>query len=382
MRTIGIVTTSRADYGIYLPVLKAIKARTGLRAELYVTGSHFDKNLGYTIRAIEKDGFDVMLRLLVKGDSTPQGITKRMAGITAGFGKFFCKRKPDLLLVLGDRYDMHAAALAAVPFAIPLVHLHGGELTYGAFDEYFRHSLTKLSHMHFTSTRVYAKRVCQMGEESWRVIVSGAPGLDNVRQLPLLSKEELTRRFGVDFVKPVILVTFHPATLEYAKTPRHMRALIKALRERTDCQIVFSAPNNDTYGHLILQEIKKFIRMHKNAMLVENFGTQAYMSMLKYATVMVGNSSSGIIEAASFQLPVVNIGTRQDGRVKPKNVIDCGYEESEISRAMTKALSLVFRKRLKGMVNPYGTGQAAKVIVKTLASLKTARLIPKTFIDR
>lgn len=382
MRTIGIVTTSRADYGIYLPVLKAIKAKTGLRAELYVTGSHFDKTLGYSMRSIEKDGFDIALRLPVNGNSTPQGITERMAGITAGFGKFFCKHKPDLLLVLGDRYDMHAAALAAVPFAIPLVHLHGGELTYGAFDEYFRHSLTKLSHLHFTSTRVYAKRICQMGEENWRVIVSGAPGLDNVRCLSLLSKERLKDCFGVDFEKPVILVTFHPATLEYLKTPQHIKALVKALGARTDCQIVFSAPNNDTYGHLILQEIKKFIRRHKNAMLVENFGTQAYMSMLKYAAVMVGNSSSGIIEAASFQLPVVNIGARQDGRVKPKNVIDCGYEEPDISRAMTKALSLAFKKQLKGMVNPYGTGQAAKLIVKTLVSLKIERLIPKTFIDR
>ena len=381
MRTIGVVTTSRADYGIYVPVLKAINARRGLRFHLYVTGSHLSKAAGMTVRLIERDGFKIAGRVAVKGGDQPSDIAAAMAAIISGFSGIYKKDKPDILLTLGDRFDMHASALAAVPFNIPIAHIHGGELTRGSFDEYFRHSLTKLSHLHFASTKIYARRLMQMGEEPWRIVISGAPALDNILHRPLMTRVQLAKKFGVDFSKPVLLITFHPVTLEYQRTARYIADLLRTLGSFKDYHIVFTAPNTDTYSGVILKAIKQFVAKHANAFYVPNFGAMGYLSMMRYAAAMAGNSSSGIIEAASFQLPVINIGTRQIGRVRTKNVIDAGYRPAEIAQGIRKGLSASFRASLKGLKNPYGDGKAACRIADALARVDMKRLKVKKFRD-
>lgn len=379
MRTIGVVTTSRSDYGLYLPILKEIHKHPRLKLLLYVTGMHLSQKYGHTVDLIRKDGFAIAAKVGMLFADSPSDIARAMGKGTAGFAKIFKTKRPDILLVLGDRFEMHAAAVAAVPFGIPIAHIHGGELTFGSFDDYFRHSMTKLSHLHFATTKEYAKRIKQMGEEPWRVAVAGAPGLDNISNLKRLSKEELTKKYRVDFSKPVLLVTFHPVTMDAAHTQKHITGLLTALKTFKGFNIVFTLPNADTQNHIIARNIKLFLRANPSARLVGNFGTRGYLSMMRCAKAMVGNSSSGIIEAASFKLPVVNIGTRQEGRIKPKNVIDCGYAATEIKAALRKALSGNFRCGLTNLKNPYGNGKAAGRIVSFLARVDLAKLQPKRF---
>ncbi len=383
MRNVGVITTSRADYGIYFPILKRIAAHPQLRLMLFVTGAHLSAKFGRTIRFIQKDGFRTTARVPISLESdSPSAIARAMGECTRGFGKVFEKFHPGILLVLGDRYEMHAAALAAGPFNIPLAHLHGGELTYGAMDENFRHSLTKLSHLHFAATREYARRIIQMGEEPWRVRVTGAPGLDNVMSVPPYLRRDLTQLFGVDEHQPIMLVTFHPVTLEESHTAQSIRSLLGALNQFKEYQIIFTGPNADPDGNLIREEIHKFCAHNPQAKLVTNFGTRGYLSLLRHSEVMVGNSSSGIIEAASFQLPVVNIGTRQQGRIRGANVIDVGYGRDEIVDGIKRALSTALKRSLNGLVNPYGNGRASQKVVQTLATIRLEKLIPKKFYEK
>ncbi|MDD3296577.1 MAG: UDP-N-acetylglucosamine 2-epimerase [Candidatus Omnitrophica bacterium] len=382
MKKIGVITTGRCDYSIYFPILKEIKASSSLNLILYVTGMHLFSRYGDSLNSIKKDGFLKIKKVFADFSSdTPLGVTKAMGEVTNRFGKAFEKEKPDILLVLGDRFEMHAAALAAIPFKIPIAHIHGGELTYGSFDEYFRHSLTKLSYFHFVSTKVYAKRVRQMGEAKERIIVSGAPGLDNISKIHTQAKEELEKKFKINFSKPVLLVTFHPVTSEYGKTKEYIAKLLKALSLFSDYNIVFTSPNADMGSKAIRDKIKKFARRNSNAFYVENFGRAGYLSMMKNSAAMVGNSSSGIIEAASFKLPVVNIGRRQEGRIRGRNVIDTGYEIREICAGIRRATSKKFRASLKGIKNPYGDGKAAKRIVAILKRVKLKAVRPKYFCD-
>ena len=382
MRNVGVVTVSRSDYGIYLQILRKIQKDPEFNLYLIVAGMHLSPEFGLTVNAIETDGFKVgdRVEMLLSSD-TPEAIAKSMGLGTIGFAQAYARFRPDILLVLGDRFEMHAAVVAALPFKIPVAHIHGGEITEGAIDNSLRHSITKLSHLHFVSTEEYARRVRQMGEESWRVIVSGSPGLDNICRIKLLTREELAERIGVALNKSPLLVTYHPASLEYEQTEWQIKGLLEALRA-FDLPIVFTATNADTNGRIITRIIEEFIRCNPSAKLSASLGTQAYFSLMSVAAAMVGNSSSGIIEAPSFELPVVNIGTRQRGRIRAKNVIDVGYEHREIANAIRRAISPEFRAGLNGLVNPYGSGGAASVIVTHLKKVTLDnRLVVKSFLD-
>ena len=370
MKTIGVVTVARSDYGTYLPVLQRIQEDPDLRSHLIVAGMHLSPEFGLTVRAIEQDGFEINERIeMLLSSDTPEGVAKSMGLGTIGFAQAYARLHPDILLVLGDRFEMHAAVVAAVPFKIPVAHIHGGESTEGAIDDAIRHSITKMSHLHFVATEAYAQRVIQMGEEPWRVVVSGAPSLDNLRRVGLFGREELEKQYRIDLRALFLLVTYHPVTLEYEQTEMQVRELLAALEE-LDATIIFTYPNADTRARLIIQMIRGFTAGRQQAHLVVNFGTEGYFSMMKYATAMVGNSSSGIIEAASFNLPVVNIGNRQRGRLRGKNVIDVGYTRAEILAGIEKAISPEFRATLSDMVNPYGDGHAAERIVDKLKHVK------------
>jgi len=382
MRTIGVVTVGRSDYGIYLPLLSRIQQDPDLQLYLIVSGMHLSPKFGLTVKAIKDDGFQIneQVEMLLSSD-TPEGIAKSMGLGTIGFAQVYARFRPDILLVLGDRFEMHAAAVAAVPFKIPVAHIHGGELTQGAIDDALRHSMTKLSHLHFVSTNVYAKRVIQMGEEPWRVVTCGALSLDNLPTTCLLSRDEFADRFGITLPEKFLLVTYHPVTLEYEQTERQVRELLTALNA-TGLPVLFTMPNADTGGRVIRKMIGVFISDHPDSRGVENLGTQGYFSAMALATAMIGNSSSGIIEAASFSLPVVNVGNRQRGRIRGKNIIDVGYTHAEILAGIKKATSPEFRARSSDLVNPYGDGHAAERIVDRLKKVKLDdRLLQKYFYE-
>jgi len=382
MRTVGVVTVARSDYGIYLPVLRKIREEADLRLHLIASGMHLSPEFGATVRVIEANGFEVgeRVEMLLSSDS-PEGVAKSVGLGVIGFAQSFARLRPDVLVVLGDRFEMYAAALAALPFKIPVAHIHGGEVTQGAIDDALRHSMTKLSHLHFVSTQAYARRVMQLGEEAWRITVSGAPGLDNLRSVRLLTAQELEGRYGLCLKRAPILVTFHPVTLEYERTEWQTGELLAAL-EASDMPVVFTLPNADTGGRTVIRMIEAFVRTHPWARIVNNLGTQGYFSVMSLAAAMVGNSSSGIIEAPSFKLPVVNVGARQQGRVRAANVIDVGYERAKVLRGIREALRAGFREGLREMVNPYGSGQASEKIVERLKSVVLdERLIMKCFCD-
>jgi UDP-hydrolysing UDP-N-acetyl-D-glucosamine 2-epimerase len=382
VRTIAVVTVARSDYGIYLPLLKKLQSDPDVRLLLWASGMHLSPEFGFTVKQIEADGFrvDQRVEMLLSSD-TPEGIAKSIGLGIIGFAQAYAQSRPDIIVVLGDRFEMYAAALAALPFKIPVAHIHGGEVTEGAIDDALRHSMTKLSHLHFVGTEEYGRRVAQLGEEGWRITVSGALSMDNVRLTRLLDAGELETRFGVHIEPPVLLATFHPATLEYEQVGWQTGELLAAL-EASGMRVVFTLPNADTGGRAARQTIEGFIRTHPGAVMVENLGTQGYFSMMALVAAMVGNSSSGIIEAASFRLPVVNIGTRQRGRIRSTNVIDTGYGRDEVLAGIRRATADTFRAGLKDMVNPYGDGHAAKRIVRVLKETKIDdRLLTKRFID-
>lgn len=382
IRTIGVVTVARSDYGYYRPVLRRIQQDPDLCLHLMVAGTHLSPEFGLTLTDIQADGFDIgdRVEMLLSSDS-PEGIAKSTGLGMIGFSQVFARRRPDLLLVLGDRFEMLAAVAASLPFNIPVAHIHGGESTEGAMDEGIRHSITKMSHLHFVATEFYGRRVIQMGEEPWRVSVSGSPSLDNLREISLLDRRELEGRFGLDLTGQSLLVTYHPVTLESQHTEMQVRELLKALEE-LDLGVIFTYPNADTHGRLIIEQMHAFASRHERASVVVNLGTQAYFSLMSQVAVMVGNSSSGIIEAASFRLPVVNVGNRQRGRVRGKNVIDVGDSRAEIVAGIRRALSADFRRSLAGLDNPYGDGHGAEKIVQRLKEVPLDEgLVLKRFHD-
>lgn len=382
MRTVCVVTVARSDWGLYLPVARRIAAEPGLALQIVAAGTHVDPRYGATIDEIEADGFAVDERVdTVDDEDTPAAIVRAMARATAGFGAAYARLRPDLVLLLGDRYEMHAAAVAAVPFRLPVAHIQGGESTEGAIDEHFRHSITKLAHLHFPSTQLYGKRLVQMGEDPARVVVSGAPAIDNVLERPELPLAELQERTGLDLSQPTLLVTYHPVTQEFDATATQVDALLEAL-DATGLQLLFTYPNVDTGGHAVLERLQRYVATRADCALSENLGSVAYLSVLRRVRAMVGNSSSGIIEAASFELPVVNIGSRQEGRLRPQNVVDVGYDAAAIAAGLARALSPEFRESLCGMANPYGDGHAAPRIVAALRDVDLGpSLVRKSFRD-
>jgi UDP-hydrolysing UDP-N-acetyl-D-glucosamine 2-epimerase len=382
MRRIGVVTTSRADYGIYRPLLRGIMADPALELELIVSGMHLCPQFGLTVGEIEAEGLPIARRVetILPGDS-PLDVASSLGLGVSRLAPVLAELRPDLLLVLGDRFEMFAAACAATPLKIPLAHLHGGELTQGAMDDALRHAMTKLSHLHFVSTRDYARRVIQMGEEPWRVTVCGALGLVNLEAIGLLDRAALEARLGLALSPAPLLVTFHPATLEQADPLSQADELLAAL-ERVDRPLVFSLPNADAGGQALGRRFKEFVASRPRAVICHNLGTQAYFSLMACAAAMVGNSSSGIIEAPSFRLPVVNIGSRQDGRLRAANVIDAPCHRDQIARAITRACSPSFRENIRDLISPYFQPDPVGAILERLRTVDLGPgLINKRFND-
>ena len=377
-----MVTVARSDYGCYLPVLRRIQDDPDLRLHLIVAGMHLSPEFGLTANTIEEDGFEIgdRVEMLLSSD-TPEGVAKSMGLGTLGFAQAFARFQPDILLVLGDRFEMHSAVVAALPFNIPVAHIHGGESTEGLIDESIRHSITKMSHLHFASTQHYSQRIVQMGEEPWRVVVAGAPSLDNLNGFSPLGDRQMKEKYELDLAQPPLLVTYHPVTLEYEYTESRVKELLAALEE-TGRNIVFTYPNADTEGRLITDMVRAFTVKNKRHQLATNLGTEAYFTLMGRAAAMVGNSSSGIIEAASFKLPVVNVGNRQRGRIHGVNVIDVGNGKHEVGAGIEKALTPEFRAGLACLKNPYGDGHASEKIVAKLREISLDKeLLLKHFHD-
>jgi UDP-hydrolysing UDP-N-acetyl-D-glucosamine 2-epimerase len=382
LRTIGVVTVARSDYGHLLPLLEAIRSAPGLALQLFVAGGHLSKRLGGTVSRIEADGWTITDRVETLDESdAPEDLAVGAGAGVAGFARAFARHRPDLVVVLGDRIEMLAAAVAALPLTIPVAHIHGGEVTEGAIDEQIRHAMTKLSHLHFPAAEPFARRILQMGEEPWRVHCCGAPGLDRLPRLAIVPRAELAARVGLPLRKPTLLVTLHPVTLEPEDTATHAEELAAALA-RADGDVIITSPGADTAHLTIVRRLEALAATRPATRMVPSLGEDTYCSLLREADVMVGNSSSGLIEAPSFGLPVVNIGSRQQGRLRAANVIDVGHGREEILAGLRRALDPAFRQSLVGLRNPYGDGHAAPRIVRILADVELGRrLVRKRFVD-
>lgn len=380
-RRVLVATVGRSDYGIYRPVLRALGEHPRLEPSLVVSGAHLN-GPEPTRAEIDQDGWPIAAEIATRrtgGAATDVGAA--MGEILAGATHALVEHRPDILLVLGDRFEMFAIAAAAVPLDVPIGHIHGGELSFGAIDEVFRHAITKMAHLHFVATAEYGRRVEQMGEEPWRVVVSGAPALDTALHRALPDRATLEARFGLDLAEPPILVAYHPVTRVASDGAAQLRDVLAVLAA-SDRPLVITGPNADAGADALRDEIARFVSATPRARFVESFGSEAYLAMLREAACLVGNSSSGIIETPSFELPTVNIGLRQAGRTRAPNVIDCAPSREEIASALTRALDPAFRQSLQGMRSPYGEGRAGAVIAHTLAEQALdERLLRKLFVD-
>jgi UDP-N-acetylglucosamine 2-epimerase (non-hydrolysing)/GDP/UDP-N,N'-diacetylbacillosamine 2-epimerase (hydrolysing) len=381
-RKICIITGTRAEYGLLYWIIKGINEDPELELQLIVTGMHLSTEFGLTLREIEKDGFPISekVEMLLSSD-TETAIAMSMGIGMMGFARAYERLQPDVIAVLGDRFEIFSAVSAALPFRIPVAHIHGGESTEGAIDESIRHAITKMSHIHFTAADIYRKRVIEMGENSERVFCFGAPALDGIHQLDLIPEEELCRELGIPGGRKLGVVTYHPVTLEKNKSESQMRALLEAISDFPDVYWIITFPNSDTNGRIIIKIIDEFIQGNpEKGKVYASLGQLRYLSLLRYASLMVGNSSSGIIEAPSFKLPVVNIGERQAGRMRGENVIDVECEGGFIAKGITKALSFEFSGLMKDITNPYGRGNTSGKIIDKLKNIPlTEELVKKRF---
>ena len=385
MKRICVITGTRAEYGLLYWIIKGIHEDPELELQLIVTGMHLSPEFGLTVKEIEKDGFPIAERVeMLLSSDTETAIATSMGLGMIGFAKAYEHLRPDVLVVLGDRFEIHAAVSASIPFRIPVAHIHGGESTEGLIDEPIRHAITKMSHIHFAATDQYRKRIIQMGELPKNVFCFGAPGLDNIYRLKLLNIEKLSEELKIPRNVKIGIVTFHPVTLEKGSTRSQILELLEAIKEFEEIYWVFTLPNADTEGRSITEKINNFVsEFPEKGRVFISLGQLRYLSLLKNAVLMVGNSSSGLVEAPSVELPVVNIGDRQRGRVRGKNVIDVPECKKEpIINSIYKALSPDFRNSLKGMKNPYGEGNASEKIVKILKTISLGEgLIKKTFYE-
>jgi UDP-N-acetylglucosamine 2-epimerase (non-hydrolysing)/GDP/UDP-N,N'-diacetylbacillosamine 2-epimerase (hydrolysing) len=366
-RTVAVVTSSRADYShLYWP-LHDLARHPDVDLKLIVLGAHLSPQFGDTVKEIEKDGFAIAARLecLLSSD-TDVGMAKTLGVAVLALADLLGQMRPDLLLLIADRYEMLAPAAVALTLRIPIAHIEGGEISEGAIDDAVRNALTKMSHIHFTSTEDARARVVSMGEESWRVHRAGAPSLDHLRRSRLLDLHELQQRLEIDLERPTVLVAYHPVTIA-RDTTQEADSLFAALRA-VDAQILFCYPNADAGSHALLERARAFLASRGDAKIFVNLEAVTYWSLLRQVEALIGNSSSGIMEAASFALPVVDVGFRQKGRERARNVLDALPEADAILAAITQARSPEFRQSLVGMTNPYGDGHAAEKIVQVLTA--------------
>ena len=367
-RTIAVVTSSRADYShLYWP-LHDLAQHEDVDLKLIVLGAHLSPQFGETVKEIEKDGFPIAARIecLLSSD-TDVGMAKTLGVAVLSLADLLGQMRPDLLLLIADRYEMLAPAAVALTLRIPIAHIEGGEISEGAIDDAVRNALTKMSHIHFTSTEAARARVIAMGEEPWRVHRAGAPSLDHLRRSRLLDVLELEQRLDLDLKRPTVVVAYHPVTI-MRDTTQEADSLFAALRE-VDAQILFCYPNADAGSHALLERTRAFLSTRSDARLYVNLDSVTYWSLLRQVALLIGNSSSGIMEAASFALPVVNVGFRQKGRERARNVLDAEPETKAILTKIAEAMSREFRESLAGMTNPYGDGHASEKIVQVLTTV-------------
>ena len=381
-RKICVVTGTRAEYGLLYWLMKEIEADKELQLQLIVTGMHLSPEFGLTYKEIEKEfKIDKKIEMLLSSD-TAVGISKSMGLAQISFSESFEELKPDILVVLGDRYEIFSAVSTAMIAKIPIAHLHGGETTEGAFDESIRHSITKMSHLHFTATEEYKNRVIQLGEHSNTVFNVGGMGIENIKRLKLLSREEFEKSIDFRLNKKNILVTFHPVTLENLTAKEQFQELLDAIDELEDTNIIFTKANSDTDGRVINQMIDEYVAKNSHKSIgFSSLGQLRYLSALKFVDSVVGNSSSGLLEAPSFKIGTINIGDRQKGRIKAESVIDCEAKKVEISKAFGEIYSKEFQEKLKNVESPYGENCPSNQIVEVLKNVNLASILKKSFYD-
>jgi GDP/UDP-N,N'-diacetylbacillosamine 2-epimerase (hydrolysing) len=383
MKKICVVTGTRADYGLLRWVMHEIASAPGLQLQVAVTGAHLSPEFGLTWRNIVDDGFAIDAKVeMLLGSDTPVGITKSLGLAVAGFADALAALRPDLLLVLGDRYEIFGAVTAATMARIPVAHLHGGEVTEGAFDDAMRHAITKMSHLHFVAAEDYRRRVLQLGEAPEHVHNVGGLGIDNILRLKLLERAELEQSLDFKLGPRNLLVTFHPVTLEPGASAAQMEELLAALDSLPDTKLLFTMPNADTENRQISEILHAFAARHPDTAKVwTSLGQLRYLSCLRHVDGVVGNSSSGLTEAPSFHIGTVNIGERQHGRLKAASVIDCAPARQDIARALQQVFSGEFRARLPQVSNPYGKGGAAVKVAAILSACEPGTLLKKKFYD-
>uniref|UniRef100_A0A0Q9YZP1 GDP/UDP-N,N'-diacetylbacillosamine 2-epimerase (Hydrolyzing) n=1 Tax=Candidatus Berkiella aquae TaxID=295108 RepID=A0A0Q9YZP1_9GAMM len=380
-KKIAVVTGARWNT-VCSSDLKQIHADPALTLQLIVTGMHLSPEFGLTYQQILDDGFmiDAKVEMLLSSDS-PVGITKSVGLGVIGFADAYARLQPDIIVLLGDRFEILAAAQAALIAKIPVAHIHGGELSFGAIDDAMRHSISKMSHLHFVACEDYRRRVIQLGENPERVFNTGAMVLDAMVDLPLLSKAQLSQALSVTFKQNNFLITYHPETLGRLSSKDAFAELLEALSPLADCTLIFTEANADADGRIINEMIKAFCKAHQDAYSFQALGQLRYLSLLKQVDVMIGNSSSGIIEAPYFKIPTVNIGHRQAGRIMPKSVIHCQPAAQEIKQAIQHAMSQQHHQAMETMALPYGQGSVSPKIIDVLKRTDLAALNPKQFYD-
>lgn len=380
-RRVAVLTGSRSEYGLLRYILEGIRGAERLALDLIVTGSHLCPDAGMTVREIEVDGFVPAEKLpILFADDGPAAIVKSMGVEMIALAGAFARRRPDVLLVVGDRYETFAAAAAAAAMGIPLVHLCGGETTEGALDEQWRHAITKLAHLHLPAIPAYARRLEQMGEEAWRIRVVGSPGLEAIRRHAPMTREQLERELGLT-AAPYLLVAYHPVTTAPEREAARVEALLGAL-DAAGQQVLVTGSNADAGGRAVSGRLEAWAHARPFARFRATLGSARYLSALGHAAAIVGNSSSALIEAPSFALPAVNVGARQRGRVRAANVIDVGDSAAEIAAGIAHALAPEFRAGLAGLENPYGDGLTSARVVEALVALDPGpRLFEKRFVD-
>lgn len=385
MSKVCVVTGTRAEYSLLCGLMQALRDDDSFELQIVATGMHLSPEFGLTVERFASDGLDVnrKVEMLLSSD-TPTGIAKSTGLGMIGFADAFADLCPELIVVLGDRFEILAAVTAALYARIPIAHIHGGETTLGAFDEGIRHAITKMSHLHFVAAEDYRRRVVQLGENPEHVYNVGGLGVDAIRQTELLSQEALNTLVGMSIGNRCLLVTFHPVTLEHATAEEQYGELLAALRGIVhECQIVFTMPNADTDGRQLIQMTRQFAAEYpESTRAVTSLGQPGYWSMLSQAAAVIGNSSSGLLEAPSFGVPTVNIGDRQTGRLKAASVLDCPPSATEITGAIRKALSDEFRDTCASVISPYGSGGAARKIVEILRGFEPGQqIVKKSFYD-
>lgn len=384
MKKIAVFTGTRAEYGLLYWLMKEIESDEDLELQLIVSGMHLSPEFGYTLDTIERDGFRVSEKVeMLLSSSTDVGVAKSIGLGVIGFADVLDRLRPDCLIILGDRFEALAVAQTAMIMQVPIAHLHGGELTEGLIDEAIRHSITKMAQLHFTSAEVYRKRVIQLGESPERVFNVGAPAIENVRRLNLLDQDELEASLEFKLGNQPLLVTYHPVTLKTGGGIESLKNLLSALDEvAPDHKLVITFPNADTHGRELIEVLQEYAsRNAERVLLTQSLGQLRYLSLMKVCGAVVGNSSSGLLEAPAFGVPTVDIGIRQKGRFKPDSVIESGDEFSEISRALSVALSEAHRRTSKASPNPYGDGHVSEKIIPILKSKDLKSLVFKKFYD-